>query len=71
MSQETFSVDGLHCRGCVGTVEHALSTIPDVHSVQVELDVNGVSRVTVDTDRHLVDTEVQQALDKEGNFHLV
>ncbi|MGW4244640.1 heavy-metal-associated domain-containing protein [Nocardia sp. NPDC004722] len=71
MSKATFSVDGLHCQGCVRTVEESLSALSDVRSVSVELDIKGVSTVTVDTDRELLADEVQKALDTGGNFSVV
>ncbi|MBF4996649.1 heavy-metal-associated domain-containing protein [Nocardia sp. BSTN01] len=68
MSVATFSVDGLHCQGCVGTVEKAISAIPDVHRVTVDLDIEGLSRVTVDADHELLAEEIQRALRTGGNF---
>ncbi|RDI61324.1 heavy-metal-associated domain-containing protein [Nocardia pseudobrasiliensis] len=71
MSKATFSVDGLHCQGCVHTVEQTLSALADVHSVTVDLDMRGVSAVTVDADREIRAEEVQKALDTTGNFTVV
>ncbi|MFI1918749.1 heavy metal-associated domain-containing protein [Nocardia sp. NPDC020380] len=71
MSKATFSVDGLHCQGCVDTVEKAISHIPDVHSVSVDLNIRGVSKVVVDADHQLDAGEVQKALDSSGNFSVV
>ncbi|MEV6138939.1 heavy metal-associated domain-containing protein [Nocardia sp. NPDC051990] len=71
MSRVTFSVDGLHCQGCVGTVEKAISAIPDVHRVSVDLDIEGLSTVTVDADHKLRADEIQRALRSGGNFTLV
>lgn len=70
MSTATFSVDGLHCQGCAGTVEKVISAIPDVHSVAVELHIEGLSKITVDADHELRADEVQQALRSGGNFTL-
>jgi copper chaperone CopZ len=71
MSTATFSVDGLHCQGCVDTVEKTLSTIPDVHSVNVDLNIRGLSRVTIEADHDMRPDEVQHALDSGGNFSVV
>ncbi|MBU3065922.1 heavy-metal-associated domain-containing protein [Nocardia sp. NEAU-G5] len=71
MSTATFSIDGLHCQGCVQTVEKTLSAIRDVHSVVVDLNVKGLSKVTVDADHELRPDEVQMALDSGGNFTVV
>ncbi|WP_054814835.1 MULTISPECIES: heavy-metal-associated domain-containing protein [Nocardia] len=71
MSETKFAVDGLHCQGCVGTVEKAISTIPDVHRVSVDLDIEGLSQVTVDADHELGAEEIRRALRSGGNFTLV
>lgn len=71
MSRATFSVDGLHCQGCAGTVEKVISTIPDVHSVTVDLDIEGLSKITIEADHDLRAEEVQEALRTGGNFTLV
>jgi copper chaperone CopZ len=34
-------MDGLHCQGCVDTMEKAISAISDVHSVTVDLNIKG------------------------------
>ncbi|MFR9752456.1 heavy-metal-associated domain-containing protein [Nocardia sp. 004] len=64
-------MDGLHCQGCAGTVEKAISTIPDVHRVSVDLNIEGLSRVTVDADHELEAEEIRHALRSGGNFTLV
>ncbi|QIS20785.1 heavy-metal-associated domain-containing protein [Nocardia terpenica] len=71
MSTATFSVDGLHCEGCVNTVEQSISAIPDVRSVRVDLDIKGTSTVTVDADHEMKPDEIQRALDSGGNFTVV
>ncbi|MFI5775821.1 heavy-metal-associated domain-containing protein [Nocardia sp. NPDC051570] len=71
MSKATFSVDGLHCWGCVGTVEKSIYAIPDVHSVTVDLNMKGVSKVMVEADHQLQAEEIQRALSHEGNFTVV
>jgi copper chaperone CopZ len=71
MTTATFSVSGLHCQGCAETVKRTLSGLPDVHSVDVDLEIRGNSRVTVDADHDLAREEVQSALDRGGNFTVV
>lgn len=71
VSTTAYSVDGLHCHGCVDTVTRTLSTLPGVNSVTIDLDINGVSTVNVDAARTLPADEIQIALDREGNFTVV
>lgn len=71
MSTTTYSVDGLHCQGCVNTVTRTITALPDVKSVSVDLNTRGVSTVTIDAGHELATSEIQEALDKEGNFAVV
>ncbi|UGT82110.1 heavy-metal-associated domain-containing protein [Mycobacterium kansasii] len=45
MAEQTFSVDGLRCAGCVDTVTNALTALQRVNSVAVDLDADGPSTV--------------------------
>lgn len=71
MATQEFSVDGLHCHGCADTVKEVVSALPGVESVEVALDTKGTSKVTVSASQELSTTQVQEALDKEGNFSVV
>ncbi|MGZ8176881.1 heavy-metal-associated domain-containing protein [Williamsia sp. SKLECPSW1] len=68
MAEFTVPVDGLHCEGCVDTVTGALSALPGVSSVAVDLDTKGVSQVRVDADSELSDGQIADALSAKGNF---
>lgn len=70
MSQ-TFSVTGLNCQSCVKHVTGALSALPDVDSVRVDLVAGGPSAVHVEASRQLGADEVQSALAEEGDYRLV
>lgn len=70
VSQE-FSVTGLSCQSCVKHVTSALSAIPGVESVRVDLGSDAPSTVHVDASRLLGDDEVQAALAEEGDYSLV
>ena len=70
MSQ-TFSVAGLSCQSCVNHVTEALSALPGVEGVRIDLDPNGASAVYVEASRSMTDDEVQEALTEEGNYSLV
>ena len=50
MSQKTFKVTGLHCQSCVRAVTGALTALPTVSAVEVDLDAEGASLVRVDGD---------------------
>ncbi|HTY29606.1 MAG TPA: cation transporter [Mycobacterium sp.] len=41
MSRQTFTVTGLHCQSCVRSVSEALTALPDVTSVDVDLASDG------------------------------
>jgi copper chaperone len=69
MSQ-TFSVTGLNCQSCVNHVCGALSALPGVDSVRVDLVAGGVSTVHIEASRMLGDDEVQSALAEEGDYTL-
>ena len=70
MSQ-TFSVTGLSCQSCVNQVTEALSALPGVGGVRIDLEPKGASAVHVEASRSLTDDEVQEALTTEGNYSLV
>ena len=70
MSQ-TFSVTGLSCQSCVNHVTEALSALPGVEGVRIDLDPKGASAVRVEASRSLSDDEVQAALEEEGGYSLV
>jgi copper chaperone len=70
MSQ-TFSVTGLNCQSCVNHVTGALSALPGVESVGVDLVAGGPSTVHVEASRQLGDDEVQGALAEEGDYTLL
>lgn len=71
MAEQTFSVDGLHCQGCVGTVSTALTALKPVTAVSVDLNSEGTSTVRVSTNIELTNEQVQAALKDEGNFIVV
>lgn len=70
MSQ-TFSVTGLSCQSCVTHVTEAISGLPGVEGVSVDLEPKGTSTVSVEASRQLDDDEVQAALAEEGNYSLL
>lgn len=70
MSQ-TFSVTGLSCQSCVNHVTSALSALPGVDSVSVDLEPKGTSTIHVESAQPLTEDEVQAALAEEGNYSLV
>ena len=71
MSQQTFMVAGLHCQSCVRAVTGALTALPAVSAVEVDLDADGASTVRVETDTALSVEQVRTALEEEGEFSVV
>ncbi|HYB83141.1 MAG TPA: heavy metal-associated domain-containing protein [Mycobacterium sp.] len=71
MSRQTFAVDGLHCQSCVKIVTEALTALPAVSAVDVELASDGPSTIRVDADTDLSAEEIQAALDEEGDYSVV
>lgn len=70
MSQ-TFMVTGLHCQSCVRVVSSALTALPTVSAVEVDLDAEGASTVRVEAAADLSVEQVRAALDDEGEFSVV
>lgn len=68
---QSFSVTGLNCQSCVGHVTGALTALPGVDGVRVDLEPKGISTVHVEATRALEHDEVQAVLTAEGNYLLV
>lgn len=68
---QTFSVSGLNCQSCVNHVTGALSALPGVDLVRVDLVAGGSSTVHIEASRPLDEDEVQSALAEEGDYILV
>ncbi|SON59619.1 hypothetical protein MSIMFI_01103 [Mycobacterium simulans] len=71
MAEQTFSVDGLHCEGCVATITTALTSLDPVSAVSIDLDTKGTSTVRITTDVELTREQVQEALDGNGSFSVI
>ncbi|HUO40038.1 MAG TPA: heavy metal-associated domain-containing protein [Mycobacterium sp.] len=71
MSRQTFTVAGRHGQRCVKTVSEALTALPDVSAVDIDLASDGPSTVRVYSDTELSAEQVQAALDDEGHFSVV
>jgi len=71
MSFQTFAVDGLHCQSCVRIVSEALTALPAVSAVDIELATDGPSTVRVNADTELSAEQIQAALSDEGDFSVV
>jgi copper chaperone len=68
MAEQTFSMDGLHCQGCVETITTALTALQPVSAVCVDLNTEGTSTVRISTNVELTREQVEAALKGEGNF---
>ncbi|MFV8318453.1 heavy-metal-associated domain-containing protein [Mycobacterium sp. 23] len=71
MAEQTFSVTGLHCEGCVATITTALTALKPVTAVSIDLNTEGTSAVRVSANTELTAEQVQAALKGEGNFTVV
>jgi copper chaperone CopZ len=68
MPTMTYPVTGMTCGHCVQAVTSELSSLSGVSEVTVDLVPDGVSRVTVASDRPLPGHEVGEALDEAGGY---
>ncbi|ORB84926.1 heavy metal transporter [Mycobacterium kansasii] len=71
MAEQTFSVAGLRCAGCVDTVTTALTSLDPVGSVTVDLDADGTSTVRISAAVEITREQVQAALSESGDFSVV
>jgi Cu+-exporting ATPase len=71
MSQQTFMVTGLHCQSWVRVVSGALTALPTVSAVEVDLDAEGASTVRVETTADLSVEQVRAVLADEGDYTVV
>jgi copper chaperone len=71
VSQQTFKVTGMHCQHCVRAVSEALTALPGVGAVEVDLDAEGESAVRVETTADLSIEQVRAALADESEFTVV
>lgn len=63
MTTHTYTVRGMNCDHCVGSVTSQLSAVPGVSDVQVDL---GRGQVTVTGDGPIDDGAVRAAVDEAG-----
>jgi copper chaperone len=68
MTSTTYPVKGMSCEHCVNAVTAELTGLDGVSTVTVDLVPEGVSLVTVVTDRPLDEEAVRAALDEAGGY---
>ncbi|OOH88934.1 hypothetical protein BMT54_07995 [Pasteurellaceae bacterium 15-036681] len=56
MATTTLQLDGLHCGNCVKSVEKALSALPTVTSVQIDLATQKAVIESEENEQTLIDT---------------
>ena len=71
MTTTIYPVKGMSCDHCVNAVTTELENLAGVASVTVDLVPEGVSCVTVASDRPLDDDAVGAALDEAGGYLIV
>ena len=60
---KTYGVKGLHCAGCVSTVEKALSELEGVHNASVNLSLENVK---LETESSIIFETLQDAVQNHG-----
>ena len=70
MATTTYKVTGMTCGHCVNAVTSELTSLSGVSAVTIDLVPDGVSRVTVTSDRPLPAAAVTEALDEAGGYLL-
>ena len=70
MATTIYPVTGMTCAHCVNAVTSELASLSGVSAVTVDLGPDGVSRVTVTSDRPLPAEAVTGALDEAGGYLL-
>lgn len=66
MATNTFTVTGMTCGHCVGSVAEEVGKITGVQDVEVDLVAGGESRVTVTSAGDVPVDEVRAAVDEAG-----
>jgi copper chaperone CopZ len=66
MTTTTYSVTGMTCGHCVGSVTRELSGLPGVTEVAIDLVPDGGSTVTVSSEGPLAEDAVRAAVDEAG-----
>jgi copper chaperone len=67
MTTQSLAIAGMTCAQCVSAVTDELSKLPGVREVKVvALVAGGVSTVHLDSDRHLGEEQLRQAVDEAG-----
>lgn len=70
MTSTTYAVTGMTCGHCVHAVSEELRALPGVTAVDIDLQPEGASKVTVTADQSLTEQQVADALDEAGDYRL-
>jgi len=60
------SVEGMTCNHCVSSVSKELLALPGVSDVEVDLDPQGVSTVTMSVDAKIPEADISEAISEAG-----
>ena len=66
MSTKTIQVTGMTCGHCVQAVTEEVGKISGVTNVDVELNTEGASQVTISSDGELSASDIAAAIDEAG-----
>jgi copper chaperone CopZ len=70
MTTTSYKVTGMSCQHCVNAVTSELRLLDGVSAVTVELVPDGVSVVTVSSERPPADDAISAALDEAGDYRV-
>ncbi len=71
MSQQELQVRGMTCNHCVNAVKEEIGALEGVQAVEVALDAEGASTVTVSAEAPLTTEALRSALIEAGDYELV
>lgn len=66
MSTKTIQVTGMTCGHCVQAVTEEVGKIAGVTNVDVQLNTEGASQVTISADFDVSDSDIAAAIDEAG-----
>ena len=66
MTTKTINVLGMTCGHCVNAVTEEVGKIPGVTQVEISLNTDGPSPVTITSDSDVSDADIAAAIDEAG-----
>lgn len=66
MLTKNISVDGMTCGHCVNAVTEEISKISGVTAVNIDLNADGISPVSITAESEISDTDIAAAVEEAG-----